>query len=407
MPPPAAPSEGQKSIMSFFKKVDPTGLPPAAGDKTAPAGGAGAGAGALDASAASAAATPPPSSARRKAPPAAAAAAAPSRGTPGAGAAERAGARKPGASGRGAKTASGRAQGAGAASRPSRASKNRAQEKLKEREYSSDSLMEESEESAGEAEESGAEQTLQPGADVAANTPASVSPPRFKRKVRFSIPGDDGALEEAVGGTISPIALDDEEVVCVGDEIDTEQQEAKREVRLRASLEAVEGELGSLQYGKRAGKRDLSSCAAAGESADADPAHRKRRASVLETPKVLASVRPELVRVLACVRCCSCLQQDGVSDARAHACQLPAHMHDFRATCPRRRRSRMPPARRRAQRRGAVTRKGAPDPETQLLRGDRQGARVTPAVPSTGRRHRKLGRRASRIRATKETFSIA
>jgi len=70
-PAEGAPSEGQKSIMSFFKKVDPTGLPPAAGGKPAPAGGAGAGAGALDASAASAAATPPPSSARRKAPPAA------------------------------------------------------------------------------------------------------------------------------------------------------------------------------------------------------------------------------------------------------------------------------------------------------------------------------------------------
>ena len=89
----------------------------------------------------------------------------------------------------------------------------------------------------------------------------------------------------------------------MGDEIGTGNNDAKRELRLRASLEAVEGELGSLQYGKRAGKRDLSSCDADGECAGADPAHRKRRAGVPETLEVPTCVRPEPVRALVWVRC--------------------------------------------------------------------------------------------------------
>jgi hypothetical protein len=309
---PAAPAEGQKSIMSFFKKV--VDHKAVAGPKEGKAGledekqSAGKGssiAGALDASAASSAATPPLSSARRKAPPPAA-----EQPSIGVRAAAHTRARK-GASGRNAAAALREAQG-GAASRPSRASKQRARGQLKERDYSSDSLMEDSEESAGEAEEEAAQQTLDCSADLAAETPASASSMRITRKVRFSIPSDDGtAVEEAMGGTISPIAVDDEEVLCMGDEIGTGNNDAKRELRLRASLEAVEGELGSLQYGKRVGKRDLSSCDADGECAGADPAHRKRHAGVPETPKVPTCVRPEPVRALVCVRCCACLHQLG------------------------------------------------------------------------------------------------
>ena len=291
---PAAPAEGQKSIMSFFKKVvDAKAVADAGTPKDLALGKAGledekqsAGKGsssALDASAASAAATPPLSSARSKAPPA-------EEQPSSCGAAAHTRARK-GTSGRGAAAALREAQ-CGAASRPSRASKQRARGQLQERDYSSDSLMEDSEESAGEAKEEGAQQTLERSADLAAKTPASASSPRIKRKVRFSIPSDDGtAVEEAMGGTISPIAVDDEELLCMGDEIGTGNNDAKRELRLRASLEAVEGELGSLQYGKRAAKRDLSSCDADVESAGADPAHRKRRVGVPETPKVPTCVR--------------------------------------------------------------------------------------------------------------------
>ena len=59
---------------------------------------------------------------------------------------------------------------------------------------------------------------------------------------------DRGELAIAVGGGMSPIAMDSEEVICVGDGIDTDKQDAKREARRRQSLEAVDDQLGELRY---------------------------------------------------------------------------------------------------------------------------------------------------------------
>ena len=132
--------------------------------------------------------------------------------------------------------------------RPARASKSRAQEQLKERDYSSDSLMEES-----EAEED-VEQTGSRAEDVSCAAPSSRR--RKTSRVRFSIDSDNvegdamdrGELAIAVGGDMSPIAMDSEEVICVGDGIDTDKQDAKREARRRQSLEAVDDQLGELRY---------------------------------------------------------------------------------------------------------------------------------------------------------------
>jgi len=106
------------------------------------------------------------------------------------------------------------------------------------------------------------------------------------RKVRFSIDGDE-ALLNAVGGTLSPIAIDDDEVVCVGDELDTEKQDAMRAARQLAALDAVEGELGFLQYGKGARARvSIAVDEQDDESTEAGSANKRRRQDVVETPKV-------------------------------------------------------------------------------------------------------------------------
>ena len=142
MPPGAAAVEGQKSIMSFFRKVDAkSASPPSHASSKA---GECPSTGALDASAASAAATPPPSALNKKAPavsllePGSAISAQPvvvqSK--------DSSGVKKKCAKPTHRKSKRGSAE---ASSRPLRASKSRAQKQLKERDYSSDSLMEESE----------------------------------------------------------------------------------------------------------------------------------------------------------------------------------------------------------------------------------------------------------------------
>jgi len=137
--------------------------------------------------------------------------------------------------------------------RPSRASKSRAQEHLKERDYSSDSLMEESEDETEVAQK-------RPGSvrDLEVKTPASASSSRSGRKVRFSIEGQEDALDKAFGGETSPIAVDDDDE-CLSDVLNAEKQDAKRAARQRAALDAVEDQLATLQYGKREGTGDKAS----------------------------------------------------------------------------------------------------------------------------------------------------
>ena len=135
--------------------------------------------------------------------------------------------------------------------RPSRASKIRAQEHLKERDYSSDSLMEESEDETEVAQKGSGSVR-----DLEVKTPASSS--RSGRKVRFSIERQEDALDKAFGGETSPIAVDDEDE-CLSDVLNTEKQDAKRAARQRAALDAVEDQLATLQYGKREGTGDKAS----------------------------------------------------------------------------------------------------------------------------------------------------
>jgi len=287
MPPAAsATSEGQKSIMSFFKKVRPTPRPcPEGGDMhmsfctpvlvvaEVPATSycgqvASAAPATLDASAASAATTPPPVQSTRR-----------SAGPPEA-PAEKKGKRKSEGSShkKKATTKTAPASSKRISSRPSRASKSRAQVQLKERNYSSDSLMEDSEED----DDAVATQTSNGNDEVRAPSLSRKS----TRKVRFSIDGDE-ALHNAVGGTLSPIAIDDDEVVCVGDELDTEKQDAMRAARQLAALDAVEGELGFLQYGKGARARvSIAVDEQYDESTEAGSANKRRRQDVVETPKV-------------------------------------------------------------------------------------------------------------------------
>ena len=278
MPPPP-PMEGQRSIMTFFQKAVP-----------ATAAVLGSGSAALDASSdASAAATPPsappksgPSALRTKDP---LRSSKPERGgTPPAGDPDSednvplrkapagltgSAAPKPAnaAGRRDIQTAKGKRKVGPAANntggRPTRASKQRAQESLKEKDYSSEELMEKSEEEDGEEGEPGV-MTVREKAPVVerpvANTPgvaSSSASARSGRRVRFTIEGegdsfggqDSPMLEGAFGGQESPIALDDDEVMCFGDALDTDKQETRREARKVAALKIVEGELAPLAFG--------------------------------------------------------------------------------------------------------------------------------------------------------------
>ena len=238
----------------------------------APAGKQGAAKGSspqpLDASAASAAATPPPgSTSRSKAPPGDAQTKDPAPQV------DKKGKRKPGSgSAQGAPPSLRRGSAAGASGRrPARASKSRAQEQLKERDYSSDSLMEESE----LEEDVAAEQTAS-RAGGSSGAPSSTRRQKALR-VRFSIEGESREsdatgrreLEDAVGGDMSPIAMEDDEVICVGDELDTEKQDARREAQRRAALEAVDEQLGALRYGSPAGSCQQPAALTASSTQDA------------------------------------------------------------------------------------------------------------------------------------------
>lgn len=292
--PPAVADEGQKSIMSFFKKVCPAcacgsaacgllttcvawqvDLKSAATATPAASSGAGSKSpSAQECADLSSAATPTVAQKVVKTP------AAVYPGSAGS-SAEKKGKRKSdsnsSSSAKSAKSARESQKDTATSSRPSRASKSRAQEQLKERDYSSDSLMEESEDEA-----EAAAHTRDTAEEQEEKTPAAASSlRRGGRKVRFSIDGED-ELEKAVGGDFSPIAInDDDDVECLGDVVDTDKQEAERVARQRAALDAVEGELTTLQYDKGASKIE--------------------NASVVETPKVTSCVTPCILCLCVCM----------------------------------------------------------------------------------------------------------
>ena len=125
---------------------------------------------------------------------------------------------------------------------------------------------------------------------------------RGTRKVRFSIDGEKDELADAESGVISPIAVDDDEIVCVGEDVDKEKQDAKQEERQLAALEAVEGQLGSLKYGKTSSKRNITAPdVTAEECTPLDSTNKRRRASNLKTPPVNSCV-PASSSGRACIR---------------------------------------------------------------------------------------------------------
>jgi hypothetical protein len=178
---------------------------------------------------------------------------------------------------------------ASASSRPSRACKRQAQGNLKEREYSSDSLMEESEDEDQDQDQDQDQAVRRTRQSTCAPSQKGLAPSselRRGQRVRFSIDGEDDKFA-SVDGQISPIAaVADEEVVCFGEDFDTEVQEAQRERRRVAALEAVEGDLVPLQY-ERADKTDHARPERSAPGATSESsASNKRRVSLLETSEV-------------------------------------------------------------------------------------------------------------------------